>query len=316
MTLLGRAHARRLPRLQRDVAVLQPRPRGRQRRLLPGLRARLRARAAALPRALRGALGAGRGRGARRAWRSSASRRRRAPRRRPSYLRSAQNRDGGFGARQGAGAPRRSTRRGRRWAWRRDGRRDARVARYLRRRRAARHDVGDIERTDPRARRAGRFAAPRPRHRPRRTAAARPPPRRLLGRTGQPHRLRHPRPPRRAGRATARCAPRSAGSGRSPTATAASASPRRGGAERDRRHRGRRAGARRRRPSPGPDGAPRRGLPRRAPEPRRRLPPAARRPLERAVDRLGGPGAGRRRAAIPAACAAAARGPRWRTCGR
>ena len=44
------------------------------------------------------------------------------------------------------------------------------------------------------------------------------------------------------------------------------------------------------------DGAPRRALPRPPPEPRRRLPAAARRALQRPVDRVGGPGPRRRRA--------------------
>ncbi len=51
------ADARPVPRDLRDVAPVQPRACGRERRLLPGLRAGPRARAAALPRSARGALG-------------------------------------------------------------------------------------------------------------------------------------------------------------------------------------------------------------------------------------------------------------------
>ena len=59
--LLGRPHARQAGGDLRDVAAVRPRPRGRQRAVLPRLRPGARARAGPLPDALRGPLGAGRG---------------------------------------------------------------------------------------------------------------------------------------------------------------------------------------------------------------------------------------------------------------
>ena len=94
-------------RARRDLAAVQRRPRGRQRRLLPRLRAGARARPAALPHALRGDLAAGARRRAAGRARARGPRarpappppRRRAPRRRRATCSRAQNGDGGFGAR-------------------------------------------------------------------------------------------------------------------------------------------------------------------------------------------------------------------------
>ena len=234
-----------------DVAAVQPRPRGRQRRLLPRLRAGARARAAALPRAARGALGRpGRRRaaGARRAARAAARARRRrlgalagraaaptrpaAQTRAAGWLTRAQNADGGWGAAPGARSNAVQT------AWTviglaASGRNPLRVrtrgahaaARCCARRPPARAPTADLQRTALGARRRGPVAADRRRVRsPARARSARDGSfSRLVNQTV----LRDPRAARR-GRQRARPprAPRR-DLARAParTATAASASP-------------------------------------------------------------------------------------------
>ena len=187
VTFSGDAHARRrTSRCQRDVAAVQHRPRGRQRRLLPGLRAGAScARCCASARASRCAgsrpprgRGARRGAGAR--WRRRAGAERRAPRRarRPTCARPERRRR----LRRRAAAQR-STELYTAWAAMglaargatRRRRARGRALDYLARARgAAQRDIGDIERTIL-ALRARASTAPRRRPRPRRTRCCAPP---------------------------------------------------------------------------------------------------------------------------------------------
>ena len=247
----------------------------------------LRARAAALPRALRGALASRsprrrrRGRGARAA--------RRAARARPAPCR-----DRAAALPAARPEPRRRLRRraGQRstplyTAWAAMGLAAAGPARARRRvgalprgapRAAPSRDIGDIERTILALRAAG--ASPRRARRPRPASPAAARPARRDGsfeRPRQPHGVRDPRAARRrrARPPGARRRRACAGSRASRTATAASASRGRGAPSGIDDTARRRPGARRRRPRAARRGAPRASRFLRAPEPRRRLPPAA-----------------------------------------
>ena len=256
VTFSGDAHARRLSRLQRDVAVLQPRPRGRQRRLLPGLRARPScARCCASARASRCAgsrsrrrrssglalVGlAGAARGAATAGAPTCAPRRTATAASARAKGQASSRSTRLGGAGPGGASRPS---------RRARARATCAAGASRRQR----DVGDIERTILGARRAGRLAARAPTARDlvarllraRRAATARG----TAWSTTRRSRVLALRAAAARRAPGARCA--CAGSGASPTATAASASPRRGAPSGIDDTAARRPGAGRGRPAPG-----------------------------------------------------------------
>ena len=311
------------------VVRVRRRARARQPAVLPRLRAGARARAAALPDALRGHVASGAGRaggGAARARRSPPSRRaptppsRRAPIR---YLERVQNADGGFGPAPRAGSTQMHT------GWAALGLAAAgRNPRDVAPRRQQRDRLHERERRQA-ARRPRRALAddPRPaRRRPARGAARRPRPRR-----GDRARAGAGRVVRRArehdgvrGARAARGRPRHGRPGgeargdvhRRPGQPRRRLQLRREGrAVGRRRHRRRPAGARRGGPPRLAGRAPGGALARPPPERRRRL-LAPGRSEQRAVDGVGGPGAGRRRAATRPACVAAARAARSRTCGR